>query len=274
MACSRRCAGVLGVCALAIAIALGVGLGIGLRKDGAAAGIYVYGETTLTGFNKAEFESSASNELNFRKGIASLSSTVDVADVSVTSVTDVARRRRRNALRRMLAVTSRVKIDFTIKVATNAEQTTVKSTYVAVTSAALQTALTNEGLSVTSATTITVTVSAPSPPATSLPPATGVTELVGAAKKNAIAAALKPEPMTLVPAAGLNTSVSTGASRERIERRSLVQVDALDTNSFADTSDYKTHPKTSTYVESMSDTVLSTPNMILCFINSCNGRKT
>ena len=147
MACSRRCAGVLGVCALAIAIALGVGLGIGLRKDGAAAGIYVYGETTLTGFNKAEFESSASNELNFRKGIASLSSTVDVADVSVTSVTDVARRRRRNALRRMLAVTSRVKIDFTIKVATNAEQSTVKSTYVAVTSAALQTALTNEGLS-------------------------------------------------------------------------------------------------------------------------------
>ena len=106
------------MCALAIAIALGVGLGIGLRKDGAAAGIYVYGETTLTGFNKAEFESSTSNELNFRKGIASLSSTVDVADVSVTSVTDVARRRRRNALRRMLAVTSRVKIDFTIKVAT------------------------------------------------------------------------------------------------------------------------------------------------------------
>ena len=196
MACSRRCAGILGVCALAIAIALGVGLGIGLRKDGAAAGIYVYGETTLTGFNKAEFESSASNELNFRKGIASLSSTVDVADVSVTSVTDVARRRRRNALRRMLAVTSRVKIDFTIKVATNAEQTTVKSTYVAVTSAALQTALTNEGLSVTSATTITVTVSG-----------TGVTELVGAAKKNAIAAALKPKPMTLVPAAGLNLSL-------------------------------------------------------------------
>ena len=112
----------------------------------------------------------------------------------------------------MLAVTSRVKIDFTIKVATTAEQSTVKSTYVAVTPAALQTALTNEGLSVTSATTITATVSAPSPPAT------GVTELVGAAKKNAIAAALKPKPVTLVPAAGLNTSVSIGASRERIER--------------------------------------------------------
>ena len=43
----------------------------------------------------------------------------------------------------------------------------------------------------TSATTITATVSAPSPPAT------GVTELVGAAKKNAIAAALKPKPVRL-----------------------------------------------------------------------------
>ena len=138
MACSRRCAGVLGVCALAIALALGVGLGIGLRKDGAAAD----------------------------------------------------------------------------------------------------------------------------------------TGLVGAARRNAIAAALKPKPMTLVPAAGVPTSVSTGASRERIERRSLVQVDALDTNSFADTSDYKTHPKSSSYVESMSDTVFSTPNMILCFTIHATGRKT
>ena len=49
-----------------------------------------------------------------------------------------------------------------------------------------------------------------------------------------------------------------------------MQVDALDTNSFADTSDYKTHPKSSTYVESVSDTVFRTPNMILCLINSCN----
>ena len=76
---------------------------------------------------------------------------------------------------------------------TIAEQTTVKSTYFTVTPAALQTALTNEGLSVTSATTITVAVSAPSPPTT------GVTELVGAAKKNAITTALKPKPVTLVP---------------------------------------------------------------------------
>ena len=272
MACSRRCAGVLGVCALVIAIALGVGLGVGLRKDDDAAGIYVYGDTTLTGFNKAEFESSASNALNFRKGVAALSSTVNVADVSITSVTDVARRRRRNALRRMLAVTSRVNVDFSIKAETKAEQTTVKSAYVAVTPTALLTALTAEGLSVTSVTTITATESAPSPSATppATPPATGVTELVGVAKKNAVAAALQPKPVTLVPAAGLNTSVSTGASRERFERRSLVQVEALDTDSFASTSDYKTHPKSSTYVESMSDTVFYTPNMILCFINSCN----
>jgi len=260
--------GIVVACAVVAAIALGLGLGLGLIKDDTAAGVYVYGDTTLTGFNKAEFESSASNALNFRKGVAALSSTVDVADVSITSVTDVARRRRRNALRRMLAVTSQVNVDFTIKVETNAEQTTVKATYVAVTPAVLLTALNNEGLSVTSVTTITATVLAPSPPAT--PPATGVTELVGVAKKKAVAAALNLKPVALVPSAGLNTSVSTSVSRERFKRRSLLQAEALDTDSFDDTSDYKTHPKTSTRVESMSDTVFETLNMILCFIESTN----
>jgi len=74
--------GIVVACAVVAAVALGLGLGLGLIKDDTAAGVYVYGDTTLTGFNKAEFESSASNALNFRRGVAALSSTVDVADVS------------------------------------------------------------------------------------------------------------------------------------------------------------------------------------------------
>ena len=108
----KRCVFATIATIVAVAIALGVGLGLGLKSDDAAAGVFVYGETELTGFSSSEFNGNPNNALNFRRGVASLSSTVEYNDVTITSVTDVARRRA--ALRKILAVSSRVKIAFNV----------------------------------------------------------------------------------------------------------------------------------------------------------------
>ena len=157
----KRCVFATIATIVAVAIALGVGLGLGLKSDDAAAGVFVYGETELTGFSSSEFNGNPNNALNFRRGVASLSSTVEYNDVTITSVTDVARRRA--ALRKILAVSSRVKIAFNVAVSDATEQTSVKTTYQAVTPTQLTTALTGQGLSVTAATAPTVTVTAPAP---------------------------------------------------------------------------------------------------------------
>ena len=157
----KRCVFATIATIVAVAIALGVGLGLGLKSDDAAAGVFVFGETELTGFSSSEFNGNPNNALNFRRGVASLSNTVEYNDVTITSVTDVARRRA--ALRKILAVSSRVKIAFNVAVSDATEQTNVKTTYQAVTPTQLKTALTGQGLSVTAATAPTVTVTAPAP---------------------------------------------------------------------------------------------------------------
>ena len=256
----KRCVFATIATIVAVAIALGVGLGLGLKSDDAAAGVFVYGETELTGFSSSEFNGNPNNALNFRRGVASLSSTVEYNDVTITSVTDVARRRA--ALRKILAVSSRVKIAFNVAVSDATEQTSVKTTYQAVTPTQLTTALTGQGLSVTAATAPTVTVTAPAP-APSAPAA--VSSLSAAARSSAIAAALNPTPISVIPAAGITTAAS-GASR--VDGRSLAAVTpAIDVNSCSADSAYATAAPPTTYVQDITSEIFETPTMIVCFIS-------
>lgn len=253
----KRCVFATIATIVAVAIALGVGLGLGLKSDDAAAGVFVYGETELTGFSSSEFNGNPNNALNFRRGVASLSSTVEYNDVTITSVTDVARRRA--ALRKILAVSSRVKIAFNVAVSDATEQTSVKTTYQAVTPTQLTTALTGQGLSVTAATAPTVTVTAPAP-APSAPAA--VSSLSAAARSSAIAAALNPTPISVIPAAGITTAAS-GASR--VDGRSLAAVTPA-INCAADSA-YATAAPPTTYVQDITSEIFETPTMIVCFIS-------
>ena len=256
----KRCVFATIATIVAVAIALGVGLGLGLKSDDAAAGVFVYGETELTGFSSSEFNGNPNNALNFRRGVASLSSTVEYNDVTITSVTDVARRRA--ALRKILAVSSRVKIAFNVAVSDATEQTSVKTTYQAVTPTQLTTALTGQGLSVTAATAPTVTVTAPAP-APSAPAA--VSSLSAAARSSAIAAALNPTPISVIPAAGITTAAS-GASR--VDGRSLAAVTpAINVNSCSAESAYATAAPPTTYVQDITSEIFETPTMIVCFIS-------
>ena len=257
----KRCVFATIATIVAVAIALGVGLGLGLKSDDAAAGVFVYGETELTGFSSSEFNGNPNNALNFRRGVASLSSTVEYNDVTITSVTDVARRRA--ALRKILAVSSRVKIAFNVAVSDATEQTSVKTTYQAVTPTQLTTALTGEGLSVTAATAPTVTVTAPAP-APSAPAA--VSSLSAAARSSAIAAALNPTPISVIPAAGITTA-SSGASR--VDGRSLAAVTpAIDVDSCSAESAYATAAPPTTYVRDITSDIFQTPTMIVCFTSN------
>ena len=256
----KRCVFATIATIVAVAIALGVGLGLGLKSDDAAAGVFVYGETELTGFSSSEFNGNPNNALNFRRGVASLSSTVEYNDVTITSVTDVARRRA--ALRKILAVSSRVKIAFNVAVSDATEQTSVKTTYQAVTPTQLTTALTGEGLSVTAATAPTVTVTAPAP-APSAPAA--VSSLSAAARSSAIAAALNPTPISVIPAVGITTAAS-GASR--VDGRSLAAVTpAIDVDSCSAESAYATAAPPTTYVRDITSEIFQTPTMIVCFMS-------
>jgi len=265
----KRCVFATIATIVAIAIALGVGLGLGLKSDDAAAGtgIYVYGDTQLTGFTKSAFEADANNALKFRRGIASLSTTVEYTDVTITSVTDLARRRA--ALRKLLAVNSRVSIAFNVAVSDATEQTSVKTTYQAVTPTTLKTALTGQGLPVTAATAPTVTVTAPAPAPAPTPTPAAVSGLSAAARSNAIAAALNPPKVTMIPSEGVSTTPSSSGSA-RVDGRWLAEVQQLNASTFSATSDYKTAPPMSTYVDSVSTEIFGTPNMILCFIKSTN----
>uniref|UniRef100_A0A7R9XQW0 Uncharacterized protein n=1 Tax=Ostreococcus sp. 'lucimarinus' TaxID=242159 RepID=A0A7R9XQW0_9CHLO len=257
----KRCVFATIATIVAVAIALGVGLGLGLKSDDAAAGVFVFGETELTGFSSSEFNGNPNNALNFRRGVASLSSTVEYNDVTITSVTDVARRRA--ALRKILAVSSRVKIAFNVAVSDATEQTSVKTTYQAVTPTQLKTALTGQGLSVTAATAPTVTVTAPAP-APSAPAA--VSSLSAAARSSAIAAALNPTPISVIPAAGITTAAS-GASR--VDGRSLAAVTpAIDVDSCSAESAYATAAPPTTYVRDITSEIFQTPTMIVCFMSN------
>jgi hypothetical protein len=97
--------------------------------------------------------------------------------------------------------------------------------------------------------------------------ASSASALTGAAKTNAVTAALTPRKVNMIPTEGLSTS-SGGASR--IDGRSLAVVQQLDVSAFAATSDYKTAPPASTYVDSVSTEIFGTPNMILCFCATTN----
>ena len=184
-------------------------------------------------------------------------------------MTDLARRRA--ALRKLLAVNSRVSIAFNVAVSDATEQTSVKTTYQAVTPTTLKTALTGQGLPVTAATAPTVTVTAPAPvPAPAPAPAptptpAAVSGLSAAARSNAIAAALNPTPISVIPAAGITTAAS-GASRS--DGRLLAAVTpAIDVDSCSANSTYATAAPPTTYVMDITSDIFETPTMIVCFVS-------
>ena len=103
--------------------------------------------------------------------------------------------------------------------------------------------------------------------ATPAPTPTSVSGLSGAAKTNALKAALTPRKVTMIPSEGVSTT-SSGSSR--IDGRSLVEVTPLDVSSFSSTSNYATAPPAETFVDAVSSEIFRTPNMVLCYIASVN----
>ena len=103
--------------------------------------------------------------------------------------------------------------------------------------------------------------------ATPAPTPTSVSGLSGAAKTNALKAALTPRKVTMIPSEGVSTT-SSGSSR--IDGRSLAEVTPLDVSSFSSTSNYATAPPPETFVDAVSSEIFRTPNMVLCYIASVN----
>ena len=101
---------------------------------------------------------------------------------------------------------------------------------------------------------------------TPTPTPTSVSGLSGAAKTNALKAALTPRKVTMIPSEG----VSTTSGSSRIDGRSLAEVTPLDVSSFSSTSDYATAPPAETFVDAVSSEIFRTPNMVLCYISSVN----
>ena len=99
------------------------------------------------------------------------------------------------------------------------------------------------------------------------PTPTTVSGLSGAAKTNALKAALTPRKVTMIPSEGVSTT-SSGSSR--IDGRSLVEVTPLEVSSFSSTSDYATAPPPETFVDAVSTEIFRTPNMVLCYVASVN----
>ena len=103
--------------------------------------------------------------------------------------------------------------------------------------------------------------------ATPAPTPTSVSGLSGAAKTNALKAALTPRKVTMIPSEGVSTT-SSGSSR--IDGRSLAEVTPLDVSSFSSTSDYATAPPAETFVDAVSTEIFQIPNMVLCYVASVN----
>ena len=101
---------------------------------------------------------------------------------------------------------------------------------------------------------------------TPTPTPTSVSGLSGAAKTNALKAALTPRKVTMIPSEG----VSTTSGSSRIDGRSLAEVTPLDVSSFSSTSNYATAPPPETFVDAVSTEIFRTPNMVLCYIASAN----
>ena len=289
---TRRCVAISIATVIAIAIALGVGLGVGLRDDSEQK-TFVYGNTRLTGMSASEWNADANAATRFKRGVATLSTMVSASDVTVTSVTDVARRR---AARRLLASNSKVDVAFSIATRDAAARTSVKTTLEGTTATVLKDALVAEGLAVSAVTVVSVAVDAPAPAPTPTPtttppttptptttpptttpptttppttptppPASGV--LTGTARQNAFAAAVSTSKISLLPPQGIVTSSSSA----RVDGRVLAAVEQpINVSSFAADADYNTQPEATTYVNSITDEVFATANMILCFISSTN----
>jgi len=102
---------------------------------------------------------------------------------------------------------------------------------------------------------------------TPAPTPTSVSGLSGAAKTNALKAALTPRKVTMIPSEGVSTT-SSGSSR--IDGRSLVEVTPLEVSSFSSTSDYATAPPAETFVDAVSTEIFQIPNMVLCYVASVN----
>ena len=99
------------------------------------------------------------------------------------------------------------------------------------------------------------------------PTPTTVSGLSGAAKTNALKAALTPRKVTMIPSEGVSTT-SSGSSR--IDGRSLVEVTPLEVSSFSSTSNYATAPPAETFVDAVSTEIFQIPNMVLCYVASVN----
>ena len=155
--------------AIIIALALGLGLGLGLKKDSASSEVVptfvLASDVKLDGFTAASF--TAEPKLAFRTGTAATLG-IAVADIEITSYTDVSARRRRSLLAAGLQVEFQASIEAEAGEATTDVQNKVaavtqkiQETTPATVAANLQTAF--DTVAPTSGVTITVTA-APSIP--------------------------------------------------------------------------------------------------------------
>jgi len=155
--------------AIIIALALGLGLGLGLKKDSASSEVVptfvLASDIKLDGFTAASF--TAEPQLAFRTGTAATLG-IAVADIEITSYTDVSARRRRSLLAAGLQVEFQASIEAEAGEATTDVQNKVaavtqkiQETTPATVAANLQTAF--DTVAPTSGVTITVTA-APSIP--------------------------------------------------------------------------------------------------------------
>ena len=145
----------------------------------------VQAEMQLTGYSAAEFDDD--KKTNFKTGMAKYLG-VDSAAITITSVVDVTAGRRK-----LSAVDSVLKVEFTVEATTFSDTTALETKLVVTDVTTMKTELISAGLAVSNIvapTTITALAPPPSPPPPSPPPSASASPLLGVVKLIAATAAL------------------------------------------------------------------------------------
>ena len=145
----------------------------------------VQAEMQLTGYSAAEFDDD--KKTNFKTGMAKYLG-VDSAAITITSVVDVTAGRRK-----LSAVDSVLKVEFTVEATTFSDTTALETKLVVTDVTTMETELISAGLAVSNIvapTTITALAPPPSPPPPSPPPSASASPLLSVVKLIAATAAL------------------------------------------------------------------------------------
>jgi len=145
----------------------------------------VQAEMQLTGYSAAEFDDD--KKTNFKTGMAKYLG-VDSAAITITSVVDVTAGRRK-----LSAVDSVLKVEFTVEATTFSDTTALETKLVVTDVTTMKTELISAGLAVSNIvapTTITALAPPPSPPPPSPPPSASASPLLSVVKLIAATAAL------------------------------------------------------------------------------------